>query len=336
MQSIVFHELATRLDVALQARSSLLTQKNQGVLRLFNGFYEGYPELLVDVYANTLVLFTYIKDFQVAQEIMARAQAFYLSSLPFVDCVVKKYRSAPSIVQRQGIIDYGDKPVDWILEHGVRYALDLQLNQDASFYPDTRNLRKWLLDNSQEARVINFFAYTGSLGIAALAGGATKVHQVDLKPKYLRVAQKSLILNDFSPEKMSLENADFFSRVAFYKKHALFFDLVILDAPFFSTTRKGVVDLANQSMRLVNKVRPLLKDGGRLVVVNNALFLSGEDFYQSMQNLSQDGYLSIENIIPIPEDITGYPHTVVKSPPIDPSPFNHPTKILVLRVKRKQ
>jgi hypothetical protein len=40
-------------------------------------------------------------------------------------------------------------------------------------------------------------------------------------------------------------------------------------------------------------------------------------------------------LIPVPEDFTGYPHTCLGSPPVDPAPFNHATKIAVLKVWRK-
>jgi len=95
------------------------------------------------------------------------------------------------------------------------------------------------------------------------------------------------------------------------------------------------VDLQNAYHRLINKVRPLVDHGGYLVAVNNALFLSGQDYLQMLQSLEREGFLSLETIIPVPEDVTGFPETRVAAPPVDPQPFNHPTKIAVLRVWRK-
>jgi len=45
--------------------------------------------------------------------------------------------------------------------------------------------------------------------------------------------------------------------------------------------------------------------------------------------------LSIEELILVPPDFTGYPETVLGAPPVDPAPFNHATKIAALKVKRK-
>jgi 23S rRNA (cytosine1962-C5)-methyltransferase len=95
------------------------------------------------------------------------------------------------------------------------------------------------------------------------------------------------------------------------------------------------VDQQGETTRLINKVRPLIAHGGQLVVINNALFLPGADFMAELEALCQSDYLSLGEVIPIPEDITGYPETIVDKPPADPAPFNHPTKIAVLNVTRK-
>jgi len=52
-----------------------------------------------------------------------------------------------------------------IKEFNTWYAIDLTLNQDASFYLDTRNLRKWISESMKDKTVLNAFAYTGSLGL---------------------------------------------------------------------------------------------------------------------------------------------------------------------------
>ncbi|HEX2995496.1 MAG TPA: hypothetical protein VHP14_11765, partial [Anaerolineales bacterium] len=76
-------------------------------------------------------------------------------------------------------------------------------------------------------------------------------------------------------------------------------------------------------------------DGGNLIAINNALYVSGQEYIRTLEELCQDGYLKIRELIPIPEDFTGYPETRAGKPITDPTPFNHSTKIAVLEVKRK-
>jgi 23S rRNA (cytosine1962-C5)-methyltransferase len=96
-----------------------------------------------------------------------------------------------------------------------------------------------------------------------------------------------------------------------------------------------VVDLVHASTRLINKVRPLIADGGFLVAVNNALFLPGQAYRAALEGLCADGYLAVQELIPVPDDVTGFPETRVGRPVTDPAPFNHATKIAVLSVRRK-
>jgi 23S rRNA (cytosine1962-C5)-methyltransferase len=329
------NSLTQFLDKAFLARQRLLDPDNQSALRLFAGFYEGEPRLLADIFAGTLLLTVYCDSISDAQVLLDLAQHFYLERIPWLSCVVQKQRLAKDPVLKRGKISFSSGPAASIRENGICYALELTAHQDAGFYLDTRALRAWLKENSHGLEVLNTFAYTGSLGVAALAGGAAHVVQVDRNAQILGLARRSAMLNRLDLGRMKLRANDVFSDIGNCKKEGLFFDLVLLDPPFFSVTGKGRVDLVSKSTRLINKLRPLVKDGGRLVAINNALFLSGQDYMKSLEALCQDGYLEIEQMLPVPEDITGFGETIVSKPPVDPAPFNHPTKIVMLRVKRK-
>jgi len=82
-------------------------------------------------------------------------------------------------------------------------------------------------------------------------------------------------------------------------------------------------------------VRPLIEPGGCLIAINNALYVSGGAFMKALESVCSDGYLQICELIPIPDDFTGYPETRIGAPITDPAPFNHSTKIAVLRSTRK-
>lgn len=320
---------------ALQERQSRIGTDHSSACRLFNGFYEGIDDLVIDLYGSTLVVFDYSQVDTDSLLVTQTARDVLLEELPWIRCVVVKRHHAEIAAERLGEIPFGSHPDDSVVENGIHYAIDLQLNQDASFYLDTRNLRSWLVKNSSGKKVLNTFAYTGSLGIAALAGGASLVLQMDRSRKFLDLALRSAKSNRFDLGRMKLQAVDFFVGVGQLKRLGHLFDLVILDPPFFSISEKGLVDQANESNRLINKVRPLIKDGGRIVAINNALFLEGKSYLGSLEALTQDGFVEIEEMIPVPEDITGFPGTIQQTPPVDPAPFNHPTKIAVLRIKRK-
>lgn len=325
------------LDAALTARAPFLDTEHRGAIRLFNGHLEGNPRCVIDAYGRTLVVFHQPAPDQPddLNTLVATLQRHF----PWAQTILLKDRSATTDEARRGRLLFqapGTTGPDTVVqEHGVSYAIDLTLNQDASFYLDTRELRRWLIANSEGKTVLNTFAYTGSLGVAARAGGAARVLHTDLKARFLQVAKASYALNGFAVDHKDFQARDFWSFVKGQKLQGASFDCVVLDPPFYASTQGGTLDLNHDLPRLINKLRPLVRSGGSLVVVNNSLFVSGADHVQALEALCASGWLSIEEIIPVPQDVTGFPETRRGDPPADPAPFVHATKIAVLKVLHK-
>lgn len=322
------------LEQAIEARRSLFDPAHQSAFRLFNGFSEGNPDLVIDIYASTAVFHNYAENAAHGRALVQEAQSFLGNSLSWLRAGILKTRNGKTQEEKRGQLLFGGKPDCKIREHRLWYAIDLMMNRDASFYLDTRNLRRWLLENMHGKSVLNTFAYTGSLGVAATAGGASRVVQLDLNGQFLRLATDSYALNEFPIHKQDFLAADFFPTIGRFKRNGATFDCVLIDPPFFSTTSRGTVDQVNESARLINKVRPLINDGGTLIAINNALYVSGSDYMKTLEELCKDGYLTIRELMPVPEDVRGYNN--VHPPITDPSPFNHSTKIAILDVRRKR
>jgi len=325
--------IASLLDKAIATRVTLFDSPHESAFRLFNGFTEGCPDLVIDVYASTVVFQNYANNPDEGMVWVHEAKETLLNRLNWLHAGIVKTRDSARQDEKRGQLLFGIEIDYKIKEHGTWYAIGLTMNRDSSFYLDTRNLRKWLIKNMRRKSVLNTFAYTGSLGVAALAGGASRVIQLDRNRQFLNLAKDSYSLNNFPINKSDFITSDFFPAVSKFKHTNQFFDCVIIDPPFFSTTSKGKVDQVHESTRLINKVRPLINDGGYLVAINNALYLSGKEYMQTLESLCKDGYLKIEELIPVPEDFVGYDK--IGTNITNPAPFNHSTKIAVLKVKRK-
>jgi len=323
------------LQNAIAARTDLFGENHASAFRLFNGFLEGNPNLAIDIYARTVVIHNYADSPAEGELLVEQAKDFLLGEFNWLHAIIVKTRKGKTAEQKNGIFIFGERADDRIREHGVWYSVDLMMNRDASLYLDTRSLRRWAIDNLAGKTVLNTFAYTGSLGVAAHAAGAERVIQTDLSKKFLNVGKTSYTLNGFAINKKDFQTADFWAKTNQFKRAGEIFDCVFLDPPFFADTKKGRIDLNQSSAKLINKVRPLIADSGYLVAINNALFVSGAEYMQTLEELCKDGYLEIEELLPVPEDFTGYDETRVGHPPVDPTPFNHSTKIAVLRVRRK-
>jgi len=327
-------ELHPLLVRALHARAELRDPRGESAYRLFNGHLEGFPALALDLYGRT-ALAQVQGEAGGLEPILEAAEAVLRAELSEVHSLLVKYRGATDESLRRGVLRFGQKIDRKVVENGVAYALDLKLNQDASLYLDTRNLRSWARTHLADAQVLNTFAYTGSLGVAARAAPARRVVQTDASRAFLNVGKVSFGLNNWPVARGDFRTGDFFEVVGGLKREGALFDCVLVDPPFFAAGERGTVDLQADIGRLLNKVRPLVGDGGRLVAVNNALFVSGADYLAQLETLCAQGYMELETLVPVGADFTGTPETRIGEPPVDPAPFNHSTKIAVLRVARK-
>ncbi|MBT5954710.1 SAM-dependent methyltransferase [bacterium] len=375
-------QIQIHLDKAIQKRSSLIKPPYNTAFRLLNGFSEGIPSLVIEIFGRTVIFHDYgsnedlnenaskpIADTEEKTDISTDAEVsdsleetvvipgpdspddketesksdlilemaieIVKEQLPWVLSGVLKKRRSQVPEERSGTRLFGSEICSRIEENGVLYSVNLLMNRDSSFYLDTKLLRKWAKENLGGKSVLNTFAYTGSLGVACLAGGSKKVIQLDLHRKFLNVAMRSAKLNGKEVKESDYQTCDFWSRINQYKKSKKMFDCVILDPPVYSKTRKGTIDLANNYEKLINKVRPIINDGGYLITISNALFQRGDDHTSVLDKLCADGYLKIEQRIDVPDDCLGNAATIKQFLPADPSPYNHSTKITVLSVKRK-
>src|SRR5262245_53608462 len=120
--------LTNILDGAINARAHLFDARHESAFRLFNGFAEGCPALVVDLYAATLVLCNYADPPEQGAPLVEAAQEWLLSRLAWVRAAIVKTRNRAEAEERQGRLVYGISADRRIREHGVWYAIDITMN----------------------------------------------------------------------------------------------------------------------------------------------------------------------------------------------------------------
>jgi 23S rRNA (cytosine1962-C5)-methyltransferase len=156
-------------------------------------------------------------------------------------------------------------------ENGLKFTVNLGDYLDTGLFLDHRVTRQMVREDSTGKKVLNLFAYTGSFSVYAAAGGATEVVTVDLSNTYLIWAKKNLALNGFTDEaKYTFIQAD----VLQYLKTlpADYFDLVVLDPPTFSNSKRmeGFLDIQRDHVTLINECLAGIKKGGTLYFSTNS------------------------------------------------------------------
>lgn len=171
-------------------------------------------------------------------------------------------------------------------EQGQLFLINLEDYLDTGLFFDHRPLRKAIRDFSKAKSVLNLFCYTGSFSVYAAEGGAKKVTSVDMSKTYLDWAKENMKKNAFTDENKYLyirqdvtSFLDQMTKKALNQKEAEFFDIIILDPPTFSNSKKteNTLDINRDWSQLVKKCISLLTPKGILYFSTNSKKLSFDE-----------------------------------------------------------
>jgi len=132
---------------------------------------------------------------------------------------------------------------------------------DTGLFMDHRPMRQIIFKEAKGKKFLNLFSYTGSVSVMAALGGATHVTSVDLSGTYQDWARKN-----FEHNKISLKEHNFIiqSALDYLEKAVNKFDLIFLDPPTFSNSKKMEEDFEvekDQEFLIKNCLRLLNPDG---------------------------------------------------------------------------
>lgn len=155
-------------------------------------------------------------------------------------------------------------------ENGLQFIINLSDYLDTGLFLDHRTTRQMVRQQSENKKILNLFAYTGSFSVYAAAGGAKEVVTVDLSKTYLDWAERNLRLNGFDDAgTYKIVHAD----VKQYVKTlpAGQFDLIVMDPPTFSNSKRmdDLLDIQRDHVQLINDCMAALTENGVLYFSTN-------------------------------------------------------------------
>ena len=155
-------------------------------------------------------------------------------------------------------------------EPPFRFLINLERYLDTGLFLDHRPLRQHLLQHSHGRKVLNLFCYTGSLSIAAAKGGGI-VTSIDMSNTYLDWAFENFLLNHIDPKQHVFYQADVLKELIVRKEKQELFDIIVLDPPSFSNSKRmdDDLDIERDHPILVKDSMQLLGPGGTLYFSTN-------------------------------------------------------------------
>ncbi len=287
-----------RLTAAVNIRVPLVEQPAEKATtgyRLVHGENDGLPGLVIDRYAETLVIKLYtpgwiphLKEFCSALAQVSPAASLILR---FSRSMLKQPEFLSGL--RNGQALSGPAPLGPILfqENGLTFESDPIFGQKTGFFLDQRDNRSRVERLSANKSVLNVFSYTGGFSVYAARGAAKQVVSVDISAPAMDAAVRNMNYNNL-PTGGSLDHetivADAFEVLADMAFEKRLFDLVIIDPPMFAQSQTQTAAALAAYQRLTRLGLGVLRRGGMLVQASCSSRVDAEDFFKCIQQAARE------------------------------------------------
>lgn len=158
--------------------------------------------------------------------------------------------------------------ITWQQELGLEFKINLTDYLDTGLFLDHRPLRKKVFETAKNLRILNLFSYTGSFSVMAAHGGATRVTTVDLSNTYIHWSKENFERNIIAIEPHRFVVSDV---MQFLKEDKEMYDLVVVDPPSFSNSKKmkGTWDTQRDHPKMLALIHARLATDGLVYFSNN-------------------------------------------------------------------
>lgn len=266
--------LASVLGAAVDRRYAVAWRGDTNAFRVAHGGGDELPGVEIDAYDRWAVLATAGAEADDARERLLDA----IHALGFEGVYLKRRPKHASVVGDTRITELAppaalrgsDAPDPLtVVEAGVEYEVRLGDGLSTGLFLDQRAARERVRALAADRSVLNLFAYHGAFTIAAIAGGARSSISVDVSAVALARAALGLLRVGAASERHALVRADVLSWLREAERARQRFDLVILDPPSFSTSKRSRFRAASDYHRLAALALGCVAPGGVLFACTN-------------------------------------------------------------------
>ena len=250
-------------------------KENITAFRVYDKDIPQYP-CTIDFYAGALVVYQYEtpksqqeyieQDKEKLSQCLTELKTFFNINADNLFLKARKKQKGLNQYEKQE-----QKEITQIINEGkMKFKVNLSDYLDCGLFLDHRKTRQLIQNLSKDKKVLNLFAYTGSVSVAAALGGATSVTTIDMSNTYLQWAKDNFVINN-----LALEN-NFFIRadvLAWIKDIPLSntYDLIFIDPPSFSNSKKmlEIFDVQKDYVFLIQQCAKVLNTNGIIFFSNN-------------------------------------------------------------------
>jgi 23S rRNA (cytosine1962-C5)-methyltransferase len=296
INQVFFHD---KFQQASVIREPLLKTDTNGY-RLVHGENDGLPNLIIDRYADVLVIklysaawFAHLRDILAALENILPAKTIILR-------LSRAVQENETFGLHDGCVLKGELPDSKVQfrENGLTFSADVIHGHKTGFFFDQRDNRQHVGKLAQGKTVLDVFSYNGGFSVYAAAGGAKSVTSLDISEPALASARDNMLLNIDNPNVIKCEHetiaADAFESLKQLSEQGRKFDILIVDPPSFANSKNQIEGALRAYSRLTQLSIPLVAKGGILVIASCSSRVSANDFFKTITQATRRPLQEIE------------------------------------------
>ncbi len=274
-----------KILAALALREKLYPSGETNAFRLVHGESDGLPGLVIDRFDSSFVLQAFSAGMDVHLSLICDVlrELFDPTSI-FVrnESVLRELEGLP--LYRKPVFGPDEEALKTIYDTGVSYRINLLEGHKTGFFLDQRENRRMVRKFAKGAEVLDVFTSDGGFALNALHGGAVSATMVDISGQALKRAGENARLNDFHA--VTFLQGDAFEVLDGLISAKKSYDLVILDPPSFTKSRKNLPTALKAYKKLNRLGLRLARKGGFFATASCSRHVSEGDFLDAVHQAS--------------------------------------------------
>lgn len=266
---------------ALDLRKKIYPEDETNAFRLAHGESDGLPGLVIDKFNKGFVLqaFSAGMDRHLPLVCEVLDELFHPASIVLRN--ESQLRELEGLPVYKKIVHGSEGDTEQLIhDQGISYAIDLFQGQKTGFFLDQRDNRRLIRRLARKASTLDVFTSDGGFALNALYGGAASATLIDISHEALERAENNARLNGLS--NYDLIEGDAFEALERLVAEKRSYDLVILDPPSFTKSRRNL-PAALRAYKKLNKLGlRLVKNGGFLATASCSHHVSSETFLDAV------------------------------------------------------
>lgn len=268
-----------------------LNNSKTNCYRLIHGEGDGFPGLIVDVYAGVAVFQAHSIGVFLHREMIAKA--IVENSNGTINTVFNKSsKTLPKEFAQNNEDGFiiGTLAEQTVLENGHKFIIDWKTGQKTGFFLDQRENRALVANYVNGKSVLNTFSYTGGFSIYALKNGAKNVDSVDVSKPALDILDRNIEINGLNIQNHQSKNEDTLD----FLKSCNPYDIVILDPPAYAKSIAKRHNAVQGYKRLNIMGLEKVKRGGFLFTFSCSQVIDKQLFYQTVMSAAIESKRNIK------------------------------------------